>query len=121
MKGKEKLTRQLAAAAQSMMQGSVSDITRQCGDPSCACFRDPARRHGPHLYFKFNHQGKSYSIYVPPSHVQAVKHGHTAWRRFLDLGSQISVLNRQPFLKNLDHEKDKARSARQRTRRKTGD
>ena len=42
-----------------MVQGSLSEITRQCGDPSCACAGDPARRHGPHLYLKFNAEGKT--------------------------------------------------------------
>ena len=66
MQSKDPLTSELAALAHVMVHGSLSEVTRQCGDPSCACATDPARRHGPHLYLKFTADGKSYSIYVPP-------------------------------------------------------
>jgi hypothetical protein len=33
-----------------MIQGGLSETTRRCGNPNCACHRDPARRHGPNLY-----------------------------------------------------------------------
>ncbi|MBK8768460.1 MAG: hypothetical protein IPM01_29460 [Burkholderiaceae bacterium] len=57
---------EIAQTVETMVQGSLSEVTRQCGDPSCACATDPARRHGPHLYLKFNAGGKPYSVYVPP-------------------------------------------------------
>ena len=77
MKGKDTLIPELTRVASSMMQGSLSQIARRCGDPACACFRDPARRHGPHLYWNFRHQGKLVSVYVP---VAAV--GGQGWPRF---------------------------------------
>ena len=107
MKGKETLIRELTRLASSMMQGSLSQITRRCGDPACACFRDPARRHGPHLYWNFRHQSKLVSVYVPPAQTAAVRQAHSAWLRFLELGTQISARNRQPFLKQLQREKKK--------------
>ena len=51
--GKDRSISELALAAQSMVNGSLSEVTRQCGDPTCACAWDPTRRHGPHLYLKF--------------------------------------------------------------------
>jgi hypothetical protein len=105
MKGKDILIRELAEVASSMMQGSLSQITRRCGDPSCACFRDPARRHGPYLYWNFRHHGKTVSVYVPPVQTASVQQAHGAWLRFLELGAEISVRNRQPFLQQLQREK----------------
>ena len=74
-----------------MVQGSLSEITRQCGDPSCACSHDPARRHGPHLYLKFNAEGKTHSVYVPPEQGEAIKSAHAAWLRFQEIGAQVSA------------------------------
>jgi hypothetical protein len=59
MKGKDTLIPELTRVASSMMQGSLSQIARRCGDPACACFRDPARRHGPHLYWNFRPNGQT--------------------------------------------------------------
>lgn len=67
---------EIAQTVETMVQGSLSEVTRQCGDPSCACATDPARRHGPHLYLKFNAGGKPYSVYVPPE--QGEPKGRTA-------------------------------------------
>ena len=85
MRSKDKLIHELAQAAQSMVQGSLSEITRQCGDPTCACLHDPARRHGPHLYLKFNAEGKTYSVYVPSEQGEAIKSAHGAWLRFQEV------------------------------------
>ena len=65
MSSKDKLLHELEQAAASMVQGSLSESTRQCGDPSCACAHDPASRHGPHLYFRYKAEGKVHSVYVP--------------------------------------------------------
>jgi hypothetical protein len=102
MRSKDDLIRHLGQAAQWMVQGSLSEITRQCGDRSCACFQDPARRHGPHLYLKFNAEGKTYSVYVPPEQGPAIKSAHAAWLRFQELGAEISADNRERLLLNLN-------------------
>lgn len=118
MRSKDNLIRHLGQAAQSMVQGSLSEITRQCGDPSCACFQDPARRHGPHLYLKFNAEGKTYSVYVPPEQGQAIKSTHAAWLRFQELGAEISADNRERLLRNLKREKQAAKAQKDQARRK---
>lgn len=111
MIGKDTLISELTRVASSMMQGSLSQIARRCGDPACACFRDPARRHGPHLYWNFRHQGKLVSVYVPAAQTAAVRQAHADWLRFLELGTQISARNRQPFLQQLQREKKKKKKA----------
>src|SRR5438552_17603458 len=97
MRSKDSRIRELAEAAQSMIQGSLSELTRQCGDPRCACAQDPARRHGPHLYLKFTEEGKTHSVYVPPAQGQAIKRAHAAWLRFLEIGARIAARNRARF------------------------
>lgn len=118
MRSKDDLIRHLGQAAQSMVQGSLSEITRQCGDPSCACFQDPARRHGPHLYLKFNAEGKTYSVYVPPDEGPALKSAHAAWLRFVEMGTLIAAGNRERFLRDLKREKQAAKAQKDQARRK---
>jgi hypothetical protein len=119
MSSKGKLIQELEAAAQSMVQGSLSQSSRQCGDPSCACAHDPASRHGPHLYFRYNTEGKVHSVYVPAEQSEAIKDAQSAWRRFHEVGAEISADNRAQLLRSLEREKQLARVKRPRPRRKS--
>ena len=118
MRSKEETLHQLKQATESMVQGSLSEITRQCGDPSCACARDLARRHGPHLYLKFSAEGKTYSVYVPTPLAPTIKSAHAAWRRFLALGAQLAERNRAQLLRALEREKQQARALKAQARSK---
>jgi len=109
MSSKASLIRELAETAQSMVQGSLSEMTRQCGDPSCACAHDPARRHGPHLYLKFNAEGKTHSVYVPAEQGETLKSAHRAWLRFQKLGAEVAADNRERFLRALQRGKQRAK------------
>src|ERR1700736_6175542 len=101
MSSKDKLLHELEQAAQSMVQGTLSESTRQCGDPACACAHDPASRHGPHLYFRYNAEGKVHSVYVPPEQGEAFKDAHSAWRRFQEAAAEVSADNRERLLRSL--------------------
>jgi hypothetical protein len=94
MSSNETLLRQLLQAAQTMIQGGLSETTRQCGKPTCVCQLDPARRHGPHLYLTFRKDGKSRSLYVAPEHAPAVHQARAAWARFWELGCTLADRNR---------------------------
>jgi len=116
--GKEASLAELAEAALGMIQGSLSEVTRQCGDPSCACARDPQRRHGPHLYLKFSAEGKAHSVYVPPEHAPALRDSHQAWLRFQEVGTALAGANRERFLRSLDRDKQRAKARRAKARAK---
>jgi hypothetical protein len=110
MRSKEGLIHELGQAATAMVQGSLSEVTRQCGDPSCACAHDPARRHGPHLYLKFQAEGKTHSVYVPAPQGLAIKRAQGAWVRFLEIGAEISARNREQLLRALERAKERSKS-----------
>lgn len=112
MMRKDGSTAELEQAAQSMVQGSLSEATRQCGDPSCACASDPARRHGPHLYLRFNADGKTHSVYIPPEHGEALKEAHRAWLRFQEVAGEIAAANRERFLRALERAKQATKKRR---------
>jgi predicted RNA-binding Zn ribbon-like protein len=118
MVGKEDFISEMALAAQTMVAGSLSEVTRQCGDPSCACAWDPARRHGPHLYLKFSAQGKAYSVYIPPAEQEALRQAHQAWLRFQEIAGRVATDNRQHFLRTLDRHKQAAKGRAAKARRK---
>lgn len=101
-----------------MVQGSLSEVARQCGDPSCACAFDPTRRHGPHLYLKFSAEGKAQSVYVPPEHGEALRDAHRAWLRFQEIGAEVAVRNRERFLRALERNKQMVKARRAKARAK---
>ena len=109
---------EIEQAAQSMVQGSLSEVTRQCGDPSCACASDPARRHGPHLYLKFSAGDKVHSVYVPPENGEIIKEAHRAWLHFQENGAQIAAGNRERFLRELQRDKALTKAQRAKARGK---
>jgi hypothetical protein len=117
MARKDKLITEIEEVAHSMVQGSLSELTRQCGDPSCACASDPARRHGPHLYLKFSAEGKAHSVYVPAEHGDVLKEAHRAWVRFQEIGTELAAQNRGRFLRALEREKARIKAQRARLKR----
>jgi hypothetical protein len=118
MRSKGKLLQELEQATASMVQGSLSESTRQCGDPSCACAHDPASRHGPHLYFRYRTAGTVHSVYVPAELGEALRGAQSAWADFQQIGAEISADNRQRLLSSLEREKQLVRARRSQRRRK---
>lgn len=107
---------ELARVALVMANGSLSEVTRQCGDASCACAWDPSRRHGPHLYLKFNVEGKAYSVYIPAEEQEPIRQAHQAWLRFNEIATRIATSNRQRLLQALDDHKQATKVVRAKAR-----
>ena len=74
--GKRALISELARAADLMVNGSLSEMPPQCGDPSRPCAWDLSRRRGPHPYLKFDAEGKAYSVYNPAEQQEAIRRAH---------------------------------------------
>ena len=92
-----------------MIQGSLSETTRRCGNPNCACHRDPARRHGPHLYITWAQRGRSRSLYVPAKQAQRARRAHAAWAQFWEAAVALAVQNREQFRQQGQKEKSTLR------------
>jgi class 3 adenylate cyclase len=118
---KTALLRELQLAAGDMVQGALSEVRRRCGDESCACFSDPVRRHGPHIYLTYRSEGKSWSVYIPAEEGAAVKEAHAAWVRFTEAASEISAINRERLLKGVaERKKKKGEVGKEKQRRRRG-
>lgn len=93
------LLKQLRLVTHTMVQGGLSSTTRTCGQPSCPCHGDPARRHGPHLYFTWRSNGKAQALYVPAEHAAEAKAAQAAGARYGEIGLRLAALNRQQMRK----------------------
>jgi len=106
------LLRKLLRAADTMIQGGLSETTRRCGNPNCACHRDPARRHGPHLYITWTEDRQSRSLYVPADHAERARQAHAAWGQFWETAVALAARNRDQFRQECKSAKTKAHTRR---------
>ncbi|MGH8247872.1 MAG: DUF6788 family protein [Gammaproteobacteria bacterium] len=92
---KQQLLRRLLRVAEGMVQGGLSETTRRCGNSGCICYRDPAQRHGPHLYLTYRSEGKNRALYVPAEHADEIRQAQAAWKEFGEIVSAIVAVNRE--------------------------
>jgi len=78
-----------------MVQGGLSETSRRCGKANCACAKDPAFRHGPHLYLTYREDGANQSLYVPSEHAPSARAAHAAWALFWETAHTIAAVNRE--------------------------
>lgn len=82
-----------------MIQGSLSQTTRTCGQATCRCHR--GERHGPHTYLTFRTpDGRSSSLYVPPAERPVFRTGVVAWARFWRLATRLATKNRERIVQS---------------------
>ncbi|HEY6271014.1 MAG TPA: DUF6788 family protein [Terriglobales bacterium] len=48
------------------LKGTVSKRMMKCGQPSCACHQDAARRHGPYFEWTYKVKGKTVNVKLSP-------------------------------------------------------
>ena len=109
---KQRLLRGLVELARVMVQSGLSETTRQCGNKGCACYRDPAQRHGPHLYLTYRSEGKSRSLYVPAEHAAEARQAHAAGAEFGRVSGEVAALNREGLGKAWEPDKGKTQARR---------
>ena len=98
--------------ADGFIHGSLIEMARKCGKPSCACARDDERKHRS-CYLGRTHDGKTSMTYLPkrlePGVSQAIEH----FRQAQALLEEINVEAR------LRLDKDKAAPKKKSSPRKT--
>jgi hypothetical protein len=48
------------------LKGTVLKRMMKCGQPQCACHRDPSRRHGPYFEWTYKAKGKTVNMKLSP-------------------------------------------------------
>ena len=48
------------------VKGTVLQRMMKCGQPNCACHRDPAQRHGPYFEWTYKASGKTVNVKLSP-------------------------------------------------------
>jgi hypothetical protein len=48
------------------LKGTVLKRLMKCGQPQCACHRDPAKRHGPYFEWTYKVNGRTVNVKLSP-------------------------------------------------------
>lgn len=51
---------------QYFLKGTVLKRMMKCGQPQCACHRDPSQRHGPYFEWTYKAKGKTVNVKLSP-------------------------------------------------------
>ena len=83
------------------LKGTVSKRMMKCGQPQCACHRDPSQRHGPYFERTYKVKGKTINVKLSaqaaPLYLAATKQN----RKLPQVG--LSVFNKEPILLMNEH------------------
>ena len=60
------LARQELQQLDYLLKGTVLKRMMKCGKPQCACYRDPAQRHGPYFEWTYKAAGKTVNVKLSP-------------------------------------------------------
>lgn len=72
-------------------KGTVLERRMKCGQPQCACHRDPRRRHGPYWEWTYKAQGKTVNVRLSP---EAASFYQAATRQYRQLKSTLGRMER---------------------------
>jgi hypothetical protein len=104
------LLRRINRLGRCALPGTLVEVLVRCGTPSCACHRDPSRRHGPHLYLKYKSpQGRSTGMYVPRTAEAELRRGVAAWAELWQTMVQLGHRNREALQQRLRRRGDGSR------------
>jgi hypothetical protein len=110
MTQRQQLCAELLRLVDLMLQGTLSETTRTCGQPNCRCHR--GQRHGPHTYLTFKtRDGRSSALYVPRAELATFRKGVAAWARFWRIGVRLAESNRQQIVRQRAQRRVHARPA----------
>ena len=88
---RDELRQQLRALSlQPLMRGSLVERRRRCGQPNCACARDPGRLHGG-KFLTVQLQGRTHALHVRAEDEARVRAAIGAYKRLWELINELTV------------------------------
>jgi uncharacterized protein DUF6788 len=110
----------IAQLAEGVVFGSLSEIYRTCGTPSCRC-HGPGPKHGPHLQIGWpGDNGKTTGCYVPIAAQPLIRAGAADWQSLQAALRELGALNRDAIIAEARNAKLAAREKRPGTPRTAG-
>ena len=76
-------------------KGTVTSRTFTCGRASCACSRDPERRHGPYFEWTYKVAGKTVYHRLSPQEARIYKEGAAEYRKLKSLLRRLENVSRR--------------------------
>lgn len=75
-----------------LVKGSVYEMARKCGKPTCACTRGQLHKS---LVLSWSHQGRTRLKSIPPERVQELRRKSEEYLHFRRARAQVTVICRQ--------------------------
>ena len=75
-----------------LVKGSVYEIARKCGKPTCACARGQLHKT---LVLSWSHQGRTRLKSIPPERLQELRRKSEEYLRFRRARAQVTVTCKQ--------------------------
>ena len=74
-------------------KGTVLKRMMKCGKASCACQKDPAKRHGPYFEWTYKATGKTVNVKLTPAAAPLYKAASQQFRKLKSLVSRLERLS----------------------------
>lgn len=87
-------------------KGTVLKRMMKCGQPQCACHRDPSKRHGPYFEWTYKANGKTINVKLSPQAAplyQAATKQHRKLKAILARMESLSRTALAQLAKQADH------------------
>jgi hypothetical protein len=81
-----------------LVKGTVCEMARKCGKPSCACRRGALHRS---MVLSWSHKGKTRLMAIPPERLAELQEKSEAYQRLRGARAEVSAIARK-MLKAID-------------------
>lgn len=75
-------------------KGTVLARRMKCGQPACACHRDPAKRHGPYWEWTYKAGAKTVNVRLHPAAGPLYRAASQQYRRLKSLLKRLETISR---------------------------
>src|SRR5712692_10587565 len=79
-------------------KGTVLERRMKCGQPTCACHQDPAKRHGPYWEWTYKVHGKTVNVKLAASAGPIYKAAAQQYRRLKSLLNRLERLSHKALI-----------------------
>ena len=76
-------------------KGTVLKRMMKCGQPRCACHKDPTKRHGPYFEWTYKANGKTVNVRLQPEEAAVYKSATEQYRRLKSVLTRMEALSRK--------------------------